>query len=317
MATVVITTHNRLSLLVRALDSCHAQTIPLEVIVVDDASEDKTASHIAARWPDVRLVRNSERKGYIYGRNHAAKLSTTPYLFSIDDDAEYSDPATVEQALACFDHPRVAGVSMPHINVVSGAPSTRPPADNDGLWVSYAYVGTSHGLRRDLFIEHDGYELDFVHQAEEIDYCERLRAHGYIIRVISTPPILHYESRRRDFSRQDIYGARNSLLIGWRHAPLAALPAWSFRTTGKALLVTIQRGGVAHTRPLNVLRGIIAVIPLLRRHPRQPVSMAQWALSLRLRRTGPLQLAEIEAQLPGPRPVVSEKKEGQAGFAEG
>jgi GT2 family glycosyltransferase len=298
IATVVITTHNRLDLLVRALESCRVQTIPLEVIVVDDVSTDDTSARISAEWPDVRLIQNVERQGYIYGRNYAASLSSTQYLFSIDDDAEYSDPKTIEKALRYFDHPRVAGVSMPHINVYSGAPSTQPPPNSDHVWVSYAYVGTSHGLRRDLFIEYGAYDESFVHQAEEIDYCERLRAKGYVIRLVDTPPVFHYESPHRDFSRQDLYGARNALLIGWRHAPLAALPGWTMRTVIKSLLVAIQRSGVTSTRPLNVLRGVAESITLLPRQPRQPVSSTQWALSLRLRRSGPLPLSDIEAQLP-------------------
>jgi GT2 family glycosyltransferase len=298
IATVVIVTRNRSDFLVRALKSCDAQTSRLEVIVVDDASEDGTPARIEAEWPKVRLIQNVENRGYIIGRNQAAAISTTPYLFSIDDDAEYSEPTTIEKALTYFDHPRVAGVSMPHINVGSGAPSTQPPPDNDRVWVSYAYVGTSHALRRDLFIGHGAYEPRFVHQAEEIDYCEKLRAEGYVIRLVNTPPILHYESPSRDFSRQDIYGARNALLIGWRHAPLAALPVWSARAVGKSLLVAIKRGKGKPTRPLNVIRGIVEALRLLPQEPRRPVTDAQWALSMRLRRSGPLPLADIEAQLP-------------------
>lgn len=57
-AAVVIPVHGGLPLTVRCLDSLRdCDPLPLMVVVVDDGSPDDTAAHLAAHYPDVRVVR--------------------------------------------------------------------------------------------------------------------------------------------------------------------------------------------------------------------------------------------------------------------
>jgi GT2 family glycosyltransferase len=280
VASVVITTRNRCSDLHRALESCEAQEVPLEVLVVDDCSEDGTADTVAREHPAARLIINDQPRGYIYGRNKAAELATANIIVSIDDDAEFSAPDTVTQALQGFDDQRVAAVSMPFVNVTSDTASTGPPPAGGGVWEVYTFVGTSHALRRDVFLAIGGYEEHFVHQVEEIDFCERLRAEGYVVRLVDTPPIRHYESPRRNFRRMDYYGRRNDILFAWRCAPLPQLVPFVARAVVKGLLI-----GVRVRRPRNMLRGIFAGFRAC--EGRAPVSRKLWRRSLDLRRNGP------------------------------
>jgi GT2 family glycosyltransferase len=55
---VVIPVHGGISLTTRCLDSLReCDPLPLTVVVVDDGSPDKTASHLATYYPDVQVVR--------------------------------------------------------------------------------------------------------------------------------------------------------------------------------------------------------------------------------------------------------------------
>ena len=60
--SIVITTYNRLNLLQRAIESALAQTIPCEVIVVDDYSSDDTESYVKERSKSLnnRLILSSK-----------------------------------------------------------------------------------------------------------------------------------------------------------------------------------------------------------------------------------------------------------------
>ena len=58
-AVVVIPTLNACELLAEAVASIEAQTVPVEIVVVDNASSDGTLEMLAARFPQVTVVRNS------------------------------------------------------------------------------------------------------------------------------------------------------------------------------------------------------------------------------------------------------------------
>src|SRR4051812_19167164 len=119
-ATIVITTRNRKEELARAVASALTQTVACEVLVVDDGSTDGTADLVRREFPAVRVVRCDESAGYIVRRNQAASLARAPVVVSIDDDATFPSPRTVEQSLADFDHPRVGAVAVPFVNVWDG-----------------------------------------------------------------------------------------------------------------------------------------------------------------------------------------------------
>jgi hypothetical protein len=93
--TIVITAFNRERFIAAAVESALAQTVrDIEVLVVDDHSDDATASiaeGIAVRDPRLRVVRNSHNLGDYPNRNHAARLVRTPFFkFHDSDDVMYA-----------------------------------------------------------------------------------------------------------------------------------------------------------------------------------------------------------------------------------
>ena len=54
-ASIVIATRNRCDTLQQALDSARRQTVPVELIVMDDGSTDDTVEMVRHRVPDARL----------------------------------------------------------------------------------------------------------------------------------------------------------------------------------------------------------------------------------------------------------------------
>lgn len=92
--SVVITTYNRLNLLNRAIDSALDQTIPCEVIVIDDCSTDGTQAYVQERCEalvkagDKRLIyhRNSDNLGHSKSVNAGVELATEDWIKLLDDD---------------------------------------------------------------------------------------------------------------------------------------------------------------------------------------------------------------------------------------
>src|SRR6516162_535254 len=114
-ASVVITTKDRKDELRRAIKSAIWQTEPIEILVLDDGSSDGTSDMVRSEFPHVRLDRAPTSLGYVAQRNRGAALCSGKVIFSMDDDAEFSTARVVEQALAGFNHPRVAAIAIPYI----------------------------------------------------------------------------------------------------------------------------------------------------------------------------------------------------------
>jgi glycosyltransferase involved in cell wall biosynthesis len=292
-ATIVITTKNRRDELRRALQSCVIQSCAPEILVLDDGSTDGTSEMVTREFPTARLVRSENSEGYIAARNRGAKSAIGDIIVSIDDDAEFSSRRVIEQTLREFGCDAVGAVAIPFIDVLQDRGiRQRSPAD-DQIYVTAAYIGTAHAIRRELFLRLGGYRAQLFHQGEESDFCIRMLDAGYFVRLGAADPIHHHESARRDTRRMALYGGRNRVLFAWHNV----------RVTGLALAlarVTVSRikWGLRSRRILWAFEGWwlgLASIPREWRE-RKPVSARSYRLFRLLERRGAIPLNQIGAQ---------------------
>ncbi len=239
-ASVVITTKNRKEDLRAAIRSAVMQSVRPEVIVMDDGSTDGTAELVGSEFPQVILHRFEESKGYIVRRNEGARLAKGDVIFSIDDDAAFSTARIIEQTLADFNNPQVGAVAIPYTNIKKDRQLRQAAPDNKRVWITYTFIGTAHAVRRDIFLGLNGYREHLVHQCEENDYCFRMLAAGYVVRLGNADPIHHFESPKRDFRRIDFYSCRNSVLFAWQNVPTLYLPVYLLATTFNCLRWTFH-----------------------------------------------------------------------------
>ena len=100
-AVVVIPTLNACGLLAEAVASVEAQTVPVEIVVVDNASSDGTLEMLAARFPRVTVVRNTENLGFGRAVNRGAARRTADVIVLVNNDAVCA-PDFVAELLAPF-----------------------------------------------------------------------------------------------------------------------------------------------------------------------------------------------------------------------
>ncbi len=296
-ATVVITTRNRKDELRNALRSCLEQTADIEVLVVDDGSTDGTSQMVLDEFPGVRIEASAVSQGLIVQRTRAGSLAAAPVIVSIDDDAVFGTPDIIDQTLADFDHPRVGAVTIPYKDVLGQTiVRTPPPPDRDGVWACEHFVGTSHALRRDLFLQLGGYRAMLYNRGEERDYCIRLLNLGYITRLGRGDFILHNESSTRSSPVQTRYLARNFVLFPWHNTPLINLPVHLAGATLNQLRRPLEGRGLRRHAVFGIAQGMVDML----RHfgERRPVRRSVYRLFRRLQYSGPIEFTQIESLLP-------------------
>ena len=218
LVSVVITTRNRKRDVLVALESCLGQSYqPLEVRVYDDASGDGTEAAVRACFPDVRYHRSEKNVGLVQLRDHSLHEAQGRYVFSLDDDAYYSDPDTVAKTVAVFrDDPKVAAVAIPFVE-----PNKPPPRAQSiqPFQPLRSYIGCAHALDRQAALMAGGYRGFFFRQGEERDLCIRLLELDRSIVYGTGEPVVHLYSPTRSYAAMSYYGIRNQLLCDYLNVP--------------------------------------------------------------------------------------------------
>lgn len=99
LVSAIITTHNRIDLLPRAIKSVLNQTYPfIECIVIDDASNDNTQKY-CEQISSIKYIKisPSESKGGNYARNIGINNAKGDYIAFLDDDDYWEENKIEEQ----------------------------------------------------------------------------------------------------------------------------------------------------------------------------------------------------------------------------
>lgn len=309
-ASIVITTRNRADVLRRALLSCQAQRgVPVEVLVFDDASSDDTERLVTTEFPEVRYFRNAAPTGYIVLRNRGFREARGEFVFSIDDDAWFSDPLTVSQTVKAFEqHADAVAIALRFTEPQRRDSQGFMQPTDDGTELR-TYVGCAHALRRDEVLQQGGYREYLIHQGEERDLCLRLMESGHTVRFLNSAPIVHEPSPQRDHTSLRYLGLRNTFLFDIVNVPL---PDVLLRLPADVVLLAKHRLTFreAPLRAWNILRALAATAR--RAIDRRPVSRRTWKRYRSLRRHGAMHVSVLPSgQLdPEGRPVIMEESDG-------
>jgi glycosyltransferase involved in cell wall biosynthesis len=96
--STIITTYNRAGLLPRAIESAMRAASDVEVIVVDDCSDDETPK-VCARFEGIRYLRLSRNQGLANARNVGIAESASEFIAFLDDD-DLRLPGSIDKQLA-------------------------------------------------------------------------------------------------------------------------------------------------------------------------------------------------------------------------
>lgn len=225
--SVVVLTYNRADQVLDTLARLAALPDRIEIVVVDNASDDDTAARIAARFPFVQLIVAPGNLG-ASGRNLGVERVTTEYVAFCDDDTWWS-PGALSRAVEILD--AAPGVAVLNARVVVGEQGARDetcermresPLIRDGL-PGPALIGYMAGacvFRTDVFRQVGGYEPRLFIGGEETLVSLDVLSAGYEMIYIEELVIHHHPSALRDSAQRRRLLARNAAWVAWMRLPL-------------------------------------------------------------------------------------------------
>jgi GT2 family glycosyltransferase len=242
--SIIIVTYGSARQIENCLDALKQleTSVSHEIIVVDNASQDDTVSLVQARYPNVRLLPQSENWGFAGGVNRGVAQAQGRLIALLNPDAA-ACPSWLDELIAPFTDPQV-GITGSKVMDATGRIQSigalfdtpllltahRGEGEIDaGQYDAPADVWGVHGAAmafpRQLWATlgdfDEGY---FPAYLEESDFCEQARRAGY--RVITAPRavVVHAESSTTGkFSAEFyFYYLRNRLRFAakWHDWPL-------------------------------------------------------------------------------------------------
>lgn len=224
--TIVIVSYNTRTDLARCLQSL-ADTpaaVPLEVVVVDNASEDGSTELVRMRFPAVRLIEAGGNLGFARANNLGIRATTSELVLLLNSDTVVPPSAVDRMVHALDQHPGVAalgprlvdGAGNPELSwgaMMSPVAEWRQKRLMRGLAARDAAVAAEvDRLSRServvdwvsgacLLVRRTAAEavglLDerFFMYTEDIDFCAALRAKGWQVLFTPAAEIIHLRGR--------------------------------------------------------------------------------------------------------------------------
>ncbi len=260
MLSIVIPTHHRTDLL-RACLQAATRYAPAdsEIIVVDDASPDGSASKLAASFSGVSTLRLNRQRGFAVAANTGIRASRGAIVEMLNDDTEVQ-PRWADAALPWFDDPSIGAVAplvlkWPDGKVIDSAGDRYylggvagkrgyglPPAERFLQPCRVFGASAAAGFYRRSALERVGlFAEDFGSYFEDVDLAFRLNRAGFRTMYEPASRVLHHASAsygrigRKLIERQ----SRNEERVFCRNLPASvlwrALPKHVVVLVGKAL----------------------------------------------------------------------------------
>lgn len=234
MVDIIIVNWNTKDLLEQCLDTLIRNSpgnIPLNIIVVDNASQDGSVEMVRERFQSVTIIENAENVGFARANNLAISKTSSPYVFLLNSDTIVQEDILTPLVRYLESHPRTAMVGcrlqFPDGSRQVGDAGYRPgprtafnfafflsriaPSAFEGLFlnggpgdrpISVDWVsGAAVMVRREAIDQVGALKEDFFMYAEDVEWGVRMREHGWEVHYLPTVRVTHLQGGSERSSR--------------------------------------------------------------------------------------------------------------------
>jgi GT2 family glycosyltransferase len=241
--TVVVATHNRRERLLGCVAALTSLPDQVQIIVVDNASDDGSADAVQARFGTAKVIRLRTNRGAV-ARNIGVEAATTPIVAFADDDSGWL-PGSLAAAAQLFDvYPRLGLIAARvhvgaerRIDPICHAMARASAGTDDDLpgpnvlgFLAFAAV-----VRRTAFLGVGGFDdiVFFMGEEDRVAY-DLQRDHwglSYCAEIVAVhDPAVAGAAARRE---RQLLAARNRALTFWMRRPIGPAIAATAALVGR------------------------------------------------------------------------------------
>ncbi|HSO48607.1 MAG TPA: glycosyltransferase family 2 protein [Rhizobiaceae bacterium] len=260
--SVVIVSWNTRQMLRECLESLFASgaTVMLETFVVDNGSTDGSPEMVEADFPFVRLIRNTDNRGFAAANNQAIRLASGRHVLLLNSDTLVHE-GVIDASVRYMDENLDVGVMGCKVLNSDGTVQTTcsrfPTLANLALLTSglfkVPFIPGARRYRMEDWQRNDERDVEvvsgcyfmvsghalktvglldeaFFFFGEETDWCRRFLEAGYAVRFAPVGTIIHFGggSSKSLNSRRDLMLSEATVRLHRKHGGIAAAAAaWS------------------------------------------------------------------------------------------
>jgi len=276
--TIIIPNWNGRQWLPACLAAIAGQTqAPVDVIVVDNGSDDGSLEYLTAEHPAVSVIELGRNTGFAHAANCGIAAATSPFVALINTDVVLGRDWVERsvQVLSADERTAAVATKMLQLDNPDEVYDAGDTLRRDGACEQRGRFGRDDGrydeageifgacagaavYRRDAVLAVGGFDERFFAYLEDVDLALRLRLAGWRCRYEPTVALHAGESSSRNLAGGHMFMVqRNTLLLVAKWFPIRWLPLVFYRQAGWAWHAA--REG----RLSNHLRATAAAVPLV------------------------------------------------------
>ncbi|HUS93939.1 MAG TPA: glycosyltransferase family 2 protein [Patescibacteria group bacterium] len=287
-ASIIIPNWNGLQHLETCLAALMKQTTSdIEVIVVDNGSNDGSTPYIRQNFPTILLVELGENRGFTGACNAGYTVARGKYIILLNNDTEV-DPEWLGQLLGAFDRHPDAGILASKIMLFDRRDYFHAAGDfyrldaipgNRGVWQKdtgqfdteeqvFSACGAAAAYRRDMLDEIGFLDDRFYFSCEDIDLGWRAHMAGWKAIYVPTAVVYHKLKATGGSITGSYFDGRNFLYLIWKNYPWPLLirywPAiFKAQLQISWLALHAWRGPASRARLRGQLAGLLGLFRML------------------------------------------------------
>ena len=227
--TVSLVNWNTRALLEKCIQSVldSVESITVEIIVIDNASEDGSVDMVRSQFPQVQLIANDDNVGFTRANNQSIAIATGRHYILLNSDT-YVLPGALDRMVQYLDeHPDAGAVSArtwlddDQTLELASLPPLGPIAifcASSDLFRRWTPLGQFHRTNREIWRGEDDVDVDAIVGAcfmvrravlheigpldegmfmyfEDADWSQRIRHLGLRLVVVKDAHIIHYHDK--------------------------------------------------------------------------------------------------------------------------